>query len=145
MWGNHQGLEWCEGRELGVCSLKRPMRQSSDRVIQSSTSFREGHGGGVQTLKSLMRGNRFSESVNSYLRWGGASYRDGDASSMVMGTWSEPVERRKVSHPFTKGRTRGEPNARSITEGRAFPLRGNLVYTPGEWSKAKPPSAASSK
>jgi len=50
-----------------------------------------------------------------------------------------------VSHPLTKGRSRGLAKARSMREGRAFPERGNLVYTPREFSRAKPPSAASSK
>ena len=67
------------------------------------------------------------------------------ARSIVIGTWSEPVERRDVSHPPRKGRSRGLENARSITEGPAYPGRGNLVYTPGEFRKAKPPKAASSK
>ena len=35
--------------------------------------------------------------------------------------------------------------ARLIMEGRGFPKRGNLVYMPGGFSRAKPPSAASSK
>ena len=52
---------------------------------------------------------------------------------------------REVSHLFTKGRSRGLSKPRSITEGRAFPERGNLMYTPGEFSRAKPPSAANLK
>ena len=35
--------------------------------------------------------------------------------------------------------------ARSIPDGRAFPERGNLVYTPGEFSRPQPSSAANSK
>ena len=62
-----------------------------------------------------------------------------------MGTWSEPVEGREVCQPFMKGRSRGLVKGRSITEGLAFPERGNLVYTPAELSRAKPPSAANSK
>jgi len=64
---------------------------------------------------------------------------------MVMGTWSEPVEGREVSQPLPKSRSRGFAKARSMTEGRTFPQRGNLVYTPGEFSRPKPPSAANSK
>jgi len=64
---------------------------------------------------------------------------------MVMGTWSKRVEGREVSHAFMKGRSRGLEKSRSITEGCALTERGNLVYTPGEFSRAKPPSAANSK
>jgi hypothetical protein len=46
---------------------------------------------------------------------------------------------------LTKGSKRGLAKDKSITEGRAFPARGNLVYTPGELSRSKPPSAANSK
>jgi len=64
---------------------------------------------------------------------------------MVIGMWYEPVEGREDSQPLTKSRSRGLAKTRSITEGRAFPDRGNLVYTPGEFQRAKPPSAANSK
>jgi len=63
---------------------------------------------------------------------------------MVMGTWFEPVERREVSHPLTKGRSTGLAKARSMPERRAFPESGNLVYTPGDLNGAKPPRAAAS-
>jgi len=96
-------------------------------------------------MKSLMIGESSSQSVWSHRRRGGAESEDGDASSMVMGMWSEPVEGREDSRPLTKGRSRGLAKARSITEGRAFPDRGNLVYTPGEFKRAKPPSAANSQ
>jgi len=76
---------------------------------------------------------------------GGARSGDGEASSMVIGTWSDLVEGREVSHPLKKGRSRGFANAKSIKEGRAFPERGNLVYTPGDLRRAKPPTAACSK
>ena len=96
-------------------------------------------------MKCLPIGESSSQSVLSHLRRGEAGSQDGDASIMVMGTWSEPVEGREVSQLWTKGRSMELAKARLITEGRAFPERGNLVYTPGEFSRAKPPSATNSK
>ena len=75
----------------------------------------------------------------------GARSEDRDAGNIVMGTWSEPMEGRKVPQLLTKGRSRGLAKARSITEGRAFHERGDLVYMPGEFGRAKLPSAANSK
>jgi len=141
-WGDHQGLEWWEGCELGVWSLRRPQRRSSAPVRQSSRIFGEGHSGGGGTIKFLMIRESSSQSVGSHLRGGGAGSKDGAASSMVMGTWFQPVEGTEVSQLLTKGSSRGLAKARSITEGRAFPERGNLVDTPGELRRAKPPSAA---
>jgi len=96
-------------------------------------------------MKFLMMGESNSQSLWSHLRCGGAGSRDGDASSIVMGTWFEPVEGREVSHAFTNGRSRGLVKARTITEGCAFPERWNLVYTPGECRRAKPPSGVKLK
>ena len=144
-WGDHQGFEWWEGRELGVLWLRMPGRRSSDPASQSSRAFGEGHEGGGGTKKFFMVGDSSSQSLWSHLRRGGVRSWDGDASCMVMETWFEPVEGREVSHPLTKGRSRGLAKARSIMEDRAFPERGNLVYMPGEFSSAKPPSAANSK
>jgi len=64
---------------------------------------------------------------------------------IVIGTWSEPVEGREASPLYTTGRRRGLVKARSSTEGQALPTRGNLVYSPGGFKRAKPASAAFSK
>jgi len=93
----------------------------------------------------LMRGESSSQFMWSHLRRGGAGSRYEDASNMVMRTWSKPIERREVSQPATKGRSRVLAKAQSITDVRAFPERGNLVYTPGEFCRAKPPSATNLK
>ena len=61
---------------------------------------------------------------------------------IVIGMWSERVEGREASQLFTRGRMVGFAKARSITEGRALPTRGNLVYSPGGLRRAKPDSAA---
>ena len=96
-------------------------------------------------MKFLMIGESSSQSVGSHLKGGGAWSWDGDACNMVMRTWSEPIEARERSKPLTQGRSRVLAKARSITEGRAFPERGNLVYTPGDFSRGKPGSTANSK
>jgi len=126
-WGVLQGLEWWEGRELRVWSLRRPVRRSSDPVSQSSRIIGEGHRGGGGTMKFLIVGESSSQSVWSHLRRRGTGSEDGAASKIVMGTWSEHVQGRDVSQLVTKGRSRGLAKARSIMEGRAFPERGNLV------------------
>jgi len=64
---------------------------------------------------------------------------------IVIGMWSDPVEGREASQLLTMGRRRGFAKARSITERRALPTRGNLVYSPGGLRRAKRDSAAFSK
>jgi len=64
---------------------------------------------------------------------------------MRIGTWSEPLEGREASHRLTNDGSRALAKARLMTEGRAFPERGNLVPTPGELRTAKPASTANSK
>jgi len=96
-------------------------------------------------MKFFMVGERSSQSVLSHLRCCWAGSEDGAGGKMVVGTWSEPVEGRDVSQPLTEGRSRGLAKGRSIAEGHAFPERGNLVYTPGELRRGKPPSATNSK
>jgi len=96
-------------------------------------------------MKLLIMGESSFQSVWAYLRRGGAGSKDGVTSNIVMGTWPEPVEGRAASQYLTKCRRRRLARARSITEGGAFRERGNLEYTPGELSRAKPPGAANSR
>jgi len=138
-------LEKWEGCELGVWALTRPVSHLSDPVIQSSRTFGEGHGGGGWTLKFMTMGESASQAVRYYMRRRGVTSGDGEASSMVLGMWSEQFEGRDVSHPLTQHRSRGFAKAKLITERRAFPERGNMVYMPWELWSAKPPSAAISK
>ena len=70
--GDHHGLEWCEGCELGVWSLRRRVSRSSAPGSQSSRILGEGHSGGEGTLKSLIMGESSSQSDWSHLRRGGA-------------------------------------------------------------------------
>ena len=64
---------------------------------------------------------------------------------IVIGIWSDPVEGSEASQLLTSGRRGGFAKARSMTEGRALPTMGNLVYSPGGLRRANPDSAAFSK
>jgi len=55
-----------------------------------------------------------------------------------MGTWSEPVEGREVSHERKKGNKSGDANERSITEWRVALSQGKRVNTPGRLRSSKP-------
>jgi len=128
-----------------VCSLRRATRRLSDSDIHLSSFRGVGHGGAVRTLKPLIIGSRVSQSVSPHRGRGGFWVREGAARVIVIGMWSEPVEGMEASQLVTRGRRGGFAKARSITEGRAWPTRGNLVYAPGGWRRAKPDSAAFSK
>jgi len=104
-----------------------------------------GHDGAAGTLKSLMIGSRVSQSVSAHLGRGGFWFREGVARVIVIGMWSDPVEGKEASQLLTRGRRGGFAKARSMTEGRALPTRGNFVYSPGGFRRAKPDSAAFSK
>jgi len=128
-----------------VCSLRRAVKRFSDPDTHSSSCGGVGHEGAAGTLKPLMIGSKVSQSVYAQHWRGGFWFREGVARVMVMGMWSEPVEGREASQLLTRGRRGGFAKARSMTEGRAFPTRGNLVYSPGGLRRAKPDSAAFSK
>ena len=104
-----------------------------------------GHDGAAGTLKPLMIGSRASQSVSAHLGRGDFWFREGVVRVIVIGMWSDPVEGREASQLLTMGRRRGFAKARSITERRALPTRGNLVYSPGGLRRAKRDSAAFSK
>jgi len=128
-----------------VCSFRRATRRFSDSDIHSSSCRGVGHGGAAGTLKPLMIGSRVSQSVSAQRGRGGFWFGDGAARVIVIGMWSESVEGREASQLLIMGRRGVFAKARSMTEGRAFPTRGNLVYSPGGLRRAKPDSAAFSK
>jgi len=128
-----------------VCSLRRATRQFSDSDIHSSSCGGVGHVGAAGTLKPLTIGSSVSQSLSAQRGRGCFWFREGAARVIVIGTWSEPVEGREASQLLTRGRWGGFAKARSMTEGRAFPTKGNLVYSPGGLRRAKPDSAAFSK
>ena len=128
-----------------MCSLRRATRRFSDSDIHSSCFGGVGHDGAAGTLKPLTIGSKVSLSVSAHRGRGDFWCREGAARVIVIGTWSEPVEGREASQLLTRGKRGGFAKARSITEGRALPTRGNLVYSPGGLKRAKPDSAAFSK
>jgi len=128
-----------------VCPLRRATRRFSDSDIHSSSFGGEGHDAAAGTLKPLLIGSRVSQSVSAHHGRGGFLFREGVAIGIVIGKWSEPVEGREASQLLTRARGGGFAKAGSITEGRALPTRGNLVYSPGGLRWAKPDSAAFSK
>jgi len=83
--------------------------------------------------------------VSAHRRRGGFWFSEGVARVIVIGMWSDPVEGRNASQLFTRGWRGAFANARSMTERRALPTRGNLGYSPGGLRRAKPDSAAFSK
>ena len=128
-----------------MCSLRRATRQLSDSDIHSSSVGGVRRDGPAGTLKPLMIGSSVSQSMSAH-RWrAGFLFREGVARVIVIGMWSDPVEGREASQLFTRGRWRGFAKARSMTDGRALPTRGNLVYSPGGLRRTKPDSAAFSK
>jgi len=75
-----------------------------------------------------MIGSRVSQSVSAHRRRGAFWFREGVASVIVIGMWSDQVEGREASRLFTRGRSGAFAKARSMTEGGALPTSGNLVY-----------------
>jgi len=128
-----------------VCSFRRAITWFTDSDIHSSSCGGVGHGGAAGTVKPLTIGSRVARSESAQRGRGGFWLREGAARVIVIGMWSEPVEGREASQLLIRRRREGFAKARSMTEGRALPTKGNLVYSPaGLWS-AKPDSAAFSK
>src|SRR5437588_6407947 len=96
-------------------------------------------------LSDLRRGVRAFQSVFAQLGEGGGGLRWGADSIIWMGRWSEPVEGRETSQEETKGVREELAKDRSRTEGRVDRSKGNLVWTPGVLTRAKPRSKALSK
>ena len=143
--GSPPGCGVVKGLETGVCSLRRAVSLSKDPANHSSRVVGAGQTGAAGTRKFLMRGDSVSQSGSEHLGCLGLGISVGGARLIVIGTWSEPGEGRGPSQDFNNGRRRGFAKARSITEGRALPTKGNLVYSPGGLRRAKPASAAFSK
>ena len=128
-----------------MCSLTRAISRFSDSDIHSSSCGGVGHNGAAGTLKPLMIGSKSCQSLSAQRSRRGFWFMEGVARVIVIGMWSEPVEGREASQLLIRGRREGFAKARSMTEGRAFPTRGNLVDSPGGLRRAKPDSAAFSK
>ena len=121
------------------------MSLARDPTIHLSRSAGEEHSGAGGIRNFLMRGDRVSQSVSDHLGRPGIGIREGGARLIVIGTLSQPVEGRETSQDLNNGRRRGFAKARSMTEGRALPTKGNVVYSRGGLRRARPASAAFSK
>ena len=121
------------------------MSLSKDPASHLSRSVGEGQVGAGGIRKFIMRGESDSQSLWEHLGRQGTGIRVGGARFIVIGTGSEPVDGRETSQLLNIGRRRGFAKARSITEGQAFPTKGNLVYFPALLRRAKPACATFSK
>ena len=126
-------------------SLRRATKRFRDSDIDASSCRGVGHGGVAGTLKPLTMGSRVCQSVSAQRGLGGCWFGNGVVRVIVIGMWSEPVEGREASHLLTRGRRERFAKARSLTEERALSAKGNLVYSPGGFMRAKPDCAAFSK
>src|SRR5437588_8751289 len=88
---------------------------------------------------------RAFQSCLSQLGVGGGGRSKGAESSMVIGTWSHPVDGREVSQLWKKGAAAGLAKEMSRTPGRVEESKGNRVKTPGTLRREKSRSAALSK
>ena len=88
---------------------------------------------------------RACQSVLSQLGVGGGGRSKDAESSMVMETWSDPVDGREVSQLWKKGAAAGLAKEMSRTPGRMEESKGNRVKIPGTLRREKPRSVALSK
>ena len=82
-------MEWWEGLDIGVCSLRRATSRFSDSDIHSSSCGGVGHGGAAGTMKALTIGSSVSQSVSAQRGRGGFCFREGEARLIVIGMWSD--------------------------------------------------------
>jgi len=85
-WEDHQGLEWCEGLETGMCSFRRAVSRSRDLASHLSRSIGGGHMGAGGILKSFMIGVRVSRSISDHRGRLGLGTRVRGARSIVIRT-----------------------------------------------------------
>jgi len=76
-----------------------------------------------------MIGVRVSQSVSAHLGRSGLWFREAGVSIIVVGILLEAVEGREASRLLTIGSRRGLPKGRTMTDGRALPTKGNIVYS----------------
>ena len=100
-----------------------------------------GEGTWIEVSDALMA----FQSAFSQLGVGAGGRSEGVERSMVMGTWSDPVEGRVASQPWKKGNAAGLAKETSRTPGQEEESNGNRVKIPGTLRREYPRSAALSK
>ena len=118
---DHHGFALVDGRQSGVCCLRREASVSKCLSNHASKPGRVGRAGGGGIEHSFRRGSREGQSVLDQVGRGGGGEEMGWERRLMTGTWSEPVEGRGVSHVLKKGVRAVEANARSRTEGLPIP------------------------
>lgn len=121
------------------------MRHSSDIESHPSSSDGDRQVGARGVRKAVISGTRVSQSVSTHRGRLWLGIRVGGAMFIVIGMCLEPVEGSDVSHLFTMGKRRGLAKVKSMTDGRAFYTKGNLLYSPGGLQSAKLACTAFSK
>ena len=113
--GVHQGLDLREGRERGVSSSRRAVRDFSEDENHTSSWAKDGCEGTGDVQKDWRRGRNFSQLVRSQQETLGIGLSVGGTRVISMGTWSEHVEGRDVVSEATKaGNISGLEKDRSI-------------------------------
>ena len=112
---------------LGAWEVRREVRrveEMSNHLLRELGVGLAGQGGVMKVLSVFPTASR---SRRAQCGVGGGSIITGGFSVITHGTWSEPVERRGVSHEETRGERAVFAKARSSTEGRDIVSNGNLV------------------
>ena len=135
---DHQGLERGVMVFMGVWRPSIPLTLDVSHSNHSSRAAAVRNWGGGSINNALRASMVGTQSVLDQSRAGSGARRAGVAKDTKTGTWSDPVDSSVVSHLVRKGERELEAKARSRTAGLPIPLRGNLVYTPGVFNKAKP-------
>ena len=101
--GDHQGLDLGKGLEVGVFEITRVLILLEWTPNHSSNTDtgqeREGGGGPRDGSRGWME----FQSVLAQLGEGSGGWNLGEQKEIRMGTWSEPVEGRGVSHLLKAG------------------------------------------
>ena len=114
--GDHHDLDLGEGLEVGVFVMTRDLillEWTSNHSSKIGTGQEGGGGGGT---REGSWGRMASQSVLTELGTGTGGQNLGEQREIRMGTWSDPVEERGVSHLLKAGDTLELAKARSRTE-----------------------------
>jgi hypothetical protein len=130
---------------MGAQDVRTEVRRDEEMSNHLARVLAVGLSGGGGIRKSTSCSPRDCQSRRAQCGTGGGRDILGGDRVITIGTWSEPVDGRGVSHDCTKGAREGFAKARSRTDGLPTPLKGKRVYTPGVLRREKGVSNACSK